>query len=145
MKHIKRLICIGLILALLCGILPATALAATPNTPFRDVANNTWYTAGVEFSYLHGLMNGTSSNTFSPNGALNRAMLVTILYRAEGSPAISGTNPFSDVPADSWFAAPVLWAVENDITNGTSETTFSPDAICNRAEVVTFLYRAYNK
>ena len=144
MKHIKRLICIGLILALLCGILPATALAATPNTPFRDVANNTWYTAGVEFSYLHGLMNGTSSNTFSPNGALNRAMLVTILYRAEGSPAISGTNPFSDVPAGKFYTQAVQWAAQNEIVNGIGHGKFAPNGNVTREALAAIFYRYSN-
>ena len=93
-----------------------------------------------------GITEGTSENTFSPADDCMRVTVVTFLYRAMKEPEVSmTTSPFSDVPADSWFAPPVLWAVENDITNGTSDTTFSPDATCNRAEVVTFLYRAYNK
>ena len=105
-----------------------------------------FYYKAVLWAVEEGITEGTSENTFSPADDCMRVTVVTFLYRAMGKPPVNTTtSPFSDVPADSWFAAPVLWAVENDITDGTSETTFSPGKICNRAEVVTFLYRAYNK
>ena len=94
----------------------------------------------------NGITTGTSEDTFSPADDCMRVTVVTFLYRAMNEPEVSmTTSPFSDVPADSWYAAPVLWAVENGITEGTSDTTFTPARNCNRAEVVTFLYRAYNK
>jgi hypothetical protein len=75
----------------------------------------------------------------------NRAQVVTFLHRAKGSPAPSNADlPFTDVPTGVWYAVPVAWAVENGITNGLSATGFGPNAACNRAQVVTFLYRAYN-
>ena len=92
-----------------------------------------------------GITNGTTATTFGPNDPCNRAAVVTFLYRAFGAPEISADGlPFTDVPAGSWYAAPIAWAVENGITNGLSATQFGPTASCNRAQVVTFLYRAYN-
>ena len=118
----------------------------TTVNPFTDVPEDAFYYKAVLWAVENKITEGTSENTFSPADDCMRVHVVTFLYRAMGKPPVNTTtSPFSDVPADSWFAAPILWAVENDITNGTSETTFSPDAICNRAEVVTFLYRAYNK
>ena len=118
----------------------------TTVNPFTDVPEDAFYYKAVLWAVEEGITEGTSENTFSPADDCMRVTVVTFLYRAMKEPEVSmTTSPFSDVPADSWFAPPVLWAVENDITNGTSDTTFSPDAICNRAEVVTFLYRAYNK
>ena len=118
----------------------------TTVNPFTDVPEDAFYYKAVLWAVENKITEGTSENTFSPADDCMRVHVVTFLYRAMGKPPVNTTtSPFSDVPADSWFAAPVLWAVENDITNGTSETTFSPGKICNRAEVVTFLYRAYNK
>ena len=92
----------------------------------------------------NGITNGTSATTFGPMGVCNRAQVVTFLWRAMGSPEAAGsTNPFADVPNDTWYTTPVLWAVENGITNGLSATEFGPNSNCNRAQVVTFLYRAY--
>ena len=116
----------------------------TTVNPFTDVPEDAFYYKAVLWAVENNITKGTSENTFSPADECMRVTVVTFLYRAMNEPEVNTTtSPFSDVPADSWFAAPVLWAVENDITNGTSETTFSPDANCNRAEVVTFLYRAY--
>ena len=76
----------------------------------------------------------------------NRAQVVTFLWRAMGEPkATSTNNPFTDVKADAWYGPAVLWAVENGITNGMSTTEFGVNTTCNRAQVVTFLYRTYNK
>jgi hypothetical protein len=92
-----------------------------------------------------GITNGSDASPFNPTGVCNRAQVVTFLYRTFGNPAVDSTvNPFTDVPADAFYAAPVLWAVENGITNGLSATEFGPNADCNRAQIVTFLYRAYN-
>ena len=83
---------------------------------------------------------------FAPGKECNRIQVVTFLYRAKGSPAVGSTaNPFVDVPNGEWFTTPVLWALENGVTEGVDPTHFAPSAICNRAQVVTFLYRAYNK
>ena len=85
---------------------------------------------------------GVSSSLFAPEDGCTRAQIVTFLWRAAGSPESSALSNFNDVPADKYYAKAVAWAVENGITNGTTDTTFSPDDICTRAHGVTFLYRA---
>ena len=90
-----------------------------------------------------GITNGTGEKTFSPDKVCTRAEIVTFLYRAAGSPAVTEqTSPFDDVPAGSWFETPVIWAVERQITNGVSDLLFAPDKTCTRGEAVTFLFRA---
>ena len=89
----------------------------------------------------HNLMNGVSATSFNPDGTITRAQFVTILYRAAGSPAVSGTSRFSDVPAGQWYTAPVIWASQNGIVNGVSATSFAPDASVTREQIATFLYR----
>ena len=112
---------------------------------FVDVIPGSFYEKAVLWAVENGITTGTDATHFSPNAACNRATVVTFLYRAAGSPAVEGTdNPFSDVPAKGWYTKAVLWAVENGITKGLSATEFGPNASCNRAQVVTFLYRAYN-
>ena len=85
---------------------------------------------------------GASSSLFAPEDGCTRAQIVTFLWRTAGSPESSALSNFNDVPADKYYAKAVAWAVENGITNGTTDTTFSPDDICTRAHGVTFLYRA---
>lgn len=141
MKHMKRFVCMLLVLAMLCTVLPASAMAATANTPFRDVSANTWYTAGVEFAFRHGLMNGTSATTFAPNTALDRSMLVTILYRIEGEPSVSGTMPFRDVPSGTFYTKAVLWASSNGIVTGVGNNKFAPTVKITREQLATIFYR----
>ena len=113
--------------------------------PFVDVAPGSFYEKPVLWAVEKGITNGADATHFNPAGVCNRAQIVTFLYRAFGSPAVDTNDlPFGDVPADSWCAAPVAWAVKNEITNGLSATSFGPNTNCNRAQVVTFLYRAYN-
>ena len=110
--------------------------------PFKDVKSNQYYYKAVLWAVEKGITNGTSANTFSPDATCTRAQVVTFLWRAKGSPKGSATNPFKDVKK-SYYSDAVLWAVKNNITTGTSATTFSPDATCTRGQIVTFLYRAY--
>ena len=113
--------------------------------PFVDVKERDFYYKAVLWAVENGITTGADATHFNPAGVCNRAQIVTFLYRAFGSPAVDTKDlPFTDVPAASWCAAPVAWAVMNDITNGLSATSFGPETICNRAQVVTFLYRAYN-
>jgi len=113
---------------------------------FDDVAEDAYYFDAVTWAATNGITTGTSATTFSPTKACSRAEVVTFLWRANGSPApMTNDIPFSDVKAGAWYTDAVLWAVENGITNGTSATTFSPDKVCTRAEVVTFLKRAVAK
>lgn len=90
-----------------------------------------------------GITSGTSATTFSPNQSCTRGQIVTFLYKAAGSPSVSGSNPFKDVKSGDYFYSPVLWAVKNGITSGTSATTFSPSQSCTRGQIVTFLYKHY--
>ena len=116
---------------------------ATRENPFVDVPNDSFCIDPVLWAVEEGITTGTSATTFDPNGKCARAIVVTFLWRAAGSPEPTTTeNPFSDVKESDFYYKAVLWAVENGITTGTSATTFSPTELCNRATVVTFLYRA---
>ena len=120
-----------------------TLYARWTDNPFLDVPDDAYYFDPVMWAVKNGVTDGTSAITFSPNDPCTRAHAVTFLWRAYGSPEPTATeNPFSDVSTDNYFYKAVLWAVEQGITLGTSETTFSPNAPCTRAQIVTFLYRA---
>lgn len=108
--------------------------------PFTDVSGSAYYYEAVLWAVENGITNGTSATTFSPDATVTRGQTVTFLWRYDGTPAAGGVS-FADVPADAYYSAAVAWAVENGITNGTGANTFSPDAACTRAQIVTFLYR----
>lgn len=109
---------------------------------FTDVADDAWYYDAVQWAVQNNITQGTSPTTFSPSMACDRAQVVTFLWRANGSPAPANTeNKFTDVPEDAWYYDAVQWAVQNDITQGTSPTTFSPSMKCDRSQIVTFLWR----
>jgi len=115
------------------------------NNPFTDVKSSDFFYAPVLWAVEKGITNGVSATKFGSYDVCNRAAVVTFLWRAAGSPEPESTeNPFSDVKPSDYFYKPVLWAVEKGITNGLSANEFGPAADCNRAQVVTFLYRAYN-
>ena len=119
------------------------ASAPTGKNPFIDVPAGSYYEDAVIWAVDKGITTGTSATTFNPNGICTRAQAVTFLWRAAGSPAAkSSAMPFADVKAGSYYYDAVLWAVEQGITKGTSDTMFSPDATCTRAQIVTFLWRA---
>ena len=109
--------------------------------PFTDVPAGNYYYNAVLWAVENGITVGTSDTTFSPDADCTRAQIVTFLWRAEKSPAAGSSNPFTDVAAGAYYADAVLWAVKENITNGSTPTTFSPDADCTRAQIVTFLYR----
>ena len=109
--------------------------------PFTDVHETDWFYNDVLFVYEEGLFAGTSDTTFSPNAAMTRAMLVTVLYRLEGEPAVSGRSGFSDVTFNSYYEDAVTWAADNGIVNGTSASTFSPNANVTREQMAAILYR----
>lgn len=110
---------------------------------FNDVKPGDYFYDAVNWAVEKGITTGTSATTFSPNASCTRAQIVTFLWRASGSPEPkTASNPFTDVAANAYYCKAVLWAVENGITTGTSATTFSPDALCTRAQGVTFLWRA---
>ena len=114
-----------------------------PGTSFTDVPTGAYYEEAVGWAVKEGITKGTSDSTFTPDGVCTRAQAVTVLWRAAGSPAAkAGSLPFADVKAGSYYDDAVRWAVENGVTVGTSATTFSPNATCSRAQIVTFLWRA---
>ncbi len=116
--------------------------AATIQDPFVDVTEDAYYYDAVLWALEQGITKGTDATHFSPDAACTRAQVVTFLYRFENSPATgAAANPFVDVAAGSYYYDPVLWAVGQNITNGTDATHFSPNAACTRGQVVTFLYR----
>ena len=113
----------------------------TSTMPFTDVPVGSYYYDAVLWAVENGITKGTSDTTFSPNMTCSRAQIVTFLWRSEKSPAAGTANPFADVKSTAYYADAVLWAVKEDITKGTTSTTFSPDADCTRAQIVTFLWR----
>ena len=113
----------------------------TRTMPFTDVPAGSYYYDAVLWAVENGITEGTSDTTFSPNSTCTRAQIVAFLWRSEKSPAAGTANPFADVKSTAYYAGAVLWAVKEDITKGTTNTTFSPDADCTRAQIVTFLWR----
>ena len=118
---------------------PAPTLA---ENPFTDIKPSDYCYNAVLWAVETGIAKGTSASTFSPDAACTRGQIVTFLYRAAGSPAGYANSGYMDVPETSYCAAPVAWAVALRITSGTGTLTFSPDDLCTRAQIVTFLYRA---
>lgn len=109
--------------------------------PFTDVRETDWFYDDVVFAYENGLFSGTTATTFSPYAPMTRAMLVTVLYRLEGEPAVTGRSGFSDVTIGSYYEAAVTWAADNGIVNGTSATTFSPSENVTREQMAAILCR----
>ena len=109
--------------------------------PFTDVPVGSYYYDAVLWAVENGITKGTSDTTFSPNMTCTRAQIVAFLWRSEKSPAAGTANPFADVKSTAYYAVAVLWAVKENITKGTTNTTFSPNADCTRAQIVTFLWR----
>lgn len=112
-----------------------------PPFPFTDVPETMWYYDSVYYVYAHGLMNGTAATLFSPGNPTTRGMLVTILYRMEGSPQGAGWGPFTDVTPGAYYAQPIAWAAWNSIVNGITSTTFAPDRNVTREQMAAILYR----
>ena len=113
----------------------------TRTMPFADVPAGSYYYDAVLWAVENGITKGTSDTTFSPNMTCTRAQIVAFLWRSEKSPAAGTANPFADVKSTAYYADAVLWAVKENITRGTTNTTFSPDADCTRSQIVTFLWR----
>ena len=107
-----------------------------------DVAGDAYYAEAVRWALSEGITTGTSDHTFSPDAVCTREQAVTFLYRAVGSPAVSGESAFEDVGADAYYARAVAWAAQNGVTNGISQALFGTGSDCTRAQIVTFLYRA---
>ena len=118
------------------------APGGTTQNPFVDVKQGDYYYDAVQWAVGKKITSGTSATTFTPDGICTRAQTVTFLWRSQGSPKAAGAeNPFTDVSKDAYYYDAVLWAVEQGITNGTSATTFSPDATVTRGQTAAFLWR----
>ena len=123
---------------LVIAVIP-TALAA--GGIFSDVPNGVWYEDAVDYVYAHGIMNGTSATTFSPDSPMTRAMLVTVLYRIAGSPTVADGTTFTDVPSNVYYTTPVAWAGANGIVTGYGDGRFGPDDPVSRAQIAAILWR----
>ena len=137
MKTQSRICSLLLILSILMGMTAISAGAAD----FADVAESDYFYPAVEWGTEAGITEGVDPEHFDPKGAVTRAQAVTFLWRMQGSPEPAAAETFSDVEAGSWYETAVRWAVQNGITVGTGEHLFSPDAVCDRAMCITFLYR----
>ena len=113
-----------------------------PSSAYKDVPGvDNWAHVGIDFVLKSGLFYGTSDTTFSPDGEMTRAMLVTVLYRLEGQPKVTGSSPFTDVASGTWYTSAVLWAAENKIVNGIGDGKFDPDGKITREQMAAILYR----
>ena len=112
-----------------------------PALPFADVTKGDWFYDAVQYVYDKGMMNGVDGDRFAPNATTSRAMIVTILYRLENEPAVSGKSPFTDVAAGQWYTNAVAWAAANGIVTGTTDTTFAPNGNITREQMAAILYR----
>ncbi len=116
-------------------------MSTLPKSAFTDVTAGAWYYDAAVYASANGLMVGTSDTTFGPDVPMTRAMLVAVLYRLAGSPSVSGKMPFTDVEADTWYTEAVLWAYQNGIVAGTSDTTFDPLSNITREQIVAIFSR----
>lgn len=140
----KRILSWLALAAFLLSVAPPAAFAGERSlyTDYSDLPAGAWYREGVEDMLAQGLMRGMGGTVFAPEGIVTRAQLVTILYRAAGSPAIRGVgNPFQDVNETLWYGTAVLWGVSQGIVKGVSADRFAPDEPLTRAQLATLLYR----
>ena len=140
MRNLKRMGAILMALALVLS-LNLTAFAAVEDTGFSDVAADAWYADAVEYVRDNGLMSGTSATTFAPEGTMTRAMLATTLYRAAGSPAVSGSDSFTDTADGAWYADAVLWASQRGVISGYGNNLFGTNDPVTREQIATILWR----
>ncbi|MCQ2456732.1 MAG: S-layer homology domain-containing protein, partial [Clostridia bacterium] len=122
-------------------LLAFAVTAADAKTAFTDVKESRWSYANIMWAVENGYMGGVSADKFSPAGTTTRAMVVTVLYRLAGSPAVVFTDTFKDVPQGKWFTDAVVWAAQKDIVNGTTPTTFAPNANITREQLAAIFYR----
>lgn len=137
-KKTSRFLSILLTLCMIFGMFPGTVLAAQEDR-FSDVDSGAWYAEAVKYVFEKGLMSGTGDGSFSPEGTMSRAMIVTILYGMEGRPAVKGGS-FYDVPKDQWYADAVSWASTNGIVSGYGGSLFGPNDLITREQMAAILY-----
>ena len=111
--------------------------------PFDDVSKDAWYLKAVLWAVENGITGGVADRMFGPDQTCTRAQIVTFLYAATGKPDIVGNSIFTDVADSDWFAKPVIWAANNEVTGGIGDGKFGPNDTCTRAQVVTFLMKVY--
>ena len=138
MKQIKRICALALALALSFN---ATAFAALDDTGYTDVDADAWYADAVSYVTDNGLMGGISSTAFSPEDAMTRAMLATVLYRAAESPAVTGSDDFTDTADGTWYTDAVLWASQQGLVTGYGDGTFGTDDPVSREQIAAILWR----
>lgn len=142
----KKLFSLCVIAALVFSSFPMAILAAENDDstlPFKDVSADDWFYDPVTYAYEQGVMTGTSADAFSPNTVMTRGMIVSVLYRLEGSPTLADDNlgyPYEDVRGDDWYAMPIYWARENGIVSGYSDTQFGPNDPITREQMAAILY-----
>lgn len=129
------------LLSCLLAVVMLLSLAIPAGAAFSDVSNNSWYADEVEYCRENGLMSGTSATEFSPNTPMTRDMLITVLYRLSGSPTVSGVSKFEDAVSGRYYYNAVLWAEQNGIAAGLSETRFGVDVPVNREQMAVFFWR----
>ena len=137
----KRSIKQILMILLVGSVLTMYPCFAHENTTFSDVPKNEWYSDSVEYVFENGLMNGTSKTTFEPASSITRGMIVTIIYRMEGTPVVVSESEYTDVDKESYYYSPIVWATENGIVNGYSKEVFAPNDRITREQFAAILYR----
>lgn len=140
MKNLKKLTSVFLAVIMLLAT-STTAFAAVSDTGFSDVAANAWYADAVTYVRNHGLMSGTSTTTFSPEATTSRGQIATILYRAAGSPAVTGGTDFPDVASTAYYADATRWASANGIVSGYPNGNFGPNDPITRQQFAAILWR----
>ena len=140
MRYLKRSAALFLTLMMVLS-LTVTASAAVDNTGFSDVDSNAWYAEAVVYCREHHLMAGIDDNRFDPESDLTRAQLATVLYRIEGTPAVTGTDAFTDTLDNMWYSDAVLWASQRELVSGYGGGLFGPDDPVSREQMTTILWR----
>ena len=140
MRNIRRMGAVLMALALVLSM-NLTAFAAVEDTGFADVDADDWYAEAVEYVRAHGIMNGTSAAIFNPDGTTTRGQITAILYRASGSPEVSGGTAFTDVADTAYYADAVRWASAHGIVTGYGDGTFRPNNPITRQQLAAILWR----
>lgn len=141
MRKSTRMLSLFLCVVLLISLMPMSVFAAKTVGPFEDVKSDAWYADAVQYVYDNGLMNGMSKTTFEPQTTTSRAMIVTILYRLAGEPAVSGKSTFEDVAAGKWYTDAINWAAKEGVVSGYSAKKFGPNDVITREQIATILCR----
>ncbi len=140
MKKTVRILSLVLAAVLLSSAC-ALAAAADTSVSFVDVEKDRWSFSDIEYAVEKGFLKGVGGGRFAPADTCTRAMVVTVLYRAEGEPKVGSTLTFTDVDDDEWYTGAVIWAQTNSVVKGTTDTTFEPDSEVTREQLATFFYR----